>query len=102
MLSYTALGNIKFSYYGLNVYMPYEKPIYIIYSNVSQNFKQIFFAITLIVLKVSIDSIGFNQNHPLASLHCFTISSLQQCNSLQALTFHVYLNVDVDFVNVFQ
>ena len=46
MLSYTALGNIKVSYYGLNVYMPYEKPIYIIYSNVSQNFKQIFFAIT--------------------------------------------------------
>ena len=103
MLSYTALGNIS------NV--PIMDLMFICpMRNLFTLFIQMFFKISsrsslqllLIVLKVSIDSIGFNQNHPLASLHCFTISLLQQCNLLQVLTFHVYLNVDPYLLNVFQ
>ena len=103
MLSYTALGNIaNFPIMDLMFICPMR--------NLFTLFIQMFFRISsrsslqllLVVLKVSIDSIGFNQNHPLASLCCFTISLLQQCNSLQALTFHVYLNVDSYLLNVFQ
>ena len=103
MLSYTALGDIS------NV--PIMDLMFICpMRNLFTLFIQMFFKISsrsslqllLIVLKVSIDSIGFNQNYPLASLHCFTISLLQQCNLLQALTFHVYLNVDPYLLNVFQ